>query len=466
MNCGKWQPAFVGAVMAAVTIASAIAIAQDAGPAEDALLLQTDTALLEGRLLPSDLEDPAFEQYIDWRLLGQAWNEQDASLLADLALGLTEGERVLLRSHRALSAEQLVQWAAQVAAQNRDSRTLQRLAAVAEKNGQLASQVQATQKLLAWIRSESESDTQLPPEQLSPEQLALYLTEVNRIQGAKLLEDREELLAISEILMNQKPGQQRDSQLPPETHGQLAQLAQSALDELPKESPPLSQNAALLKKLSLVTRRGGSRRPDMSGFSGGSHREPSRPQPGGVQRWPTRPQDASTDRWPTRPQDASGYRQPTRPNHPTQHHHSGHIWVGPGGIQPGNNTDRWKKVSLKGFDPWNQPGTLSFEVGPGNQLRNGKFCVEEQCQDSLYLKGAAYDFAGTAGPNTENAFKGYDIVACTQAHRPMTGTIRIWYYNPAPADWFTFGRRGIWVHVTNNLGNKWWCFPTGSNPFD
>ena len=64
MNCGKWQPAFVGAVMAAVTIASAIAIAQDAGPAEDALLLQTDTALLEGRLLPSDLEDPAFEQYV------------------------------------------------------------------------------------------------------------------------------------------------------------------------------------------------------------------------------------------------------------------------------------------------------------------------------------------------------------------------------------------------------------------
>ena len=453
MTYGKWQSMLVVALMAAVAMASAIAVGQDADLAERLGPSVAAAPGANGQILPIGLEDPAFDQYMDWILLGKAWDEQDAPLLADLALGLVEGERVLLRSHPAISARQLVKWAAQVAAERKDQRTLQRLATVAEQNEQISSQLRATQKLLASIRSEDVAAKQLPIEELTPDQFALYLMELNRIRAAKVLQDREELLAISEWLGDRKPGGRRDSPLPPDAHDQLAQLNEQALAEVPAEGPSMTEDAALLKKLALASRRTGPGRPGGSGFSGGVQREPTRPPTGGFQRRPARPHG-----------DDNAHRPPTRPNRPTQYHPSGHIWVGPGGTQPGSQS--WKRISLRGRDQWNQPGTLSFEVGPGNQLKNGTFTVEDQCQNDLYLKGAVYKFAGVASPNTSNAFKGYDIAPCSQKQTPMTGTIQIWYYNPAPADWFGWGRYGVWAHVTNSLGSKWWCFPTDKNPFE
>ena len=53
-----------------------------------------------------ELVDPAFGQYIDIRLLWQGWGSMDAGMLTDAALQLAEGERVLMRSHKAGSALQ------------------------------------------------------------------------------------------------------------------------------------------------------------------------------------------------------------------------------------------------------------------------------------------------------------------------------------------------------------------------
>ena len=60
-------------------------------------------------MIPENLRDPAFDRYIDLALLCKAWNEKDASALADVALQVREGERILLRPYRGFSSQQLLQ---------------------------------------------------------------------------------------------------------------------------------------------------------------------------------------------------------------------------------------------------------------------------------------------------------------------------------------------------------------------
>jgi hypothetical protein len=55
-------------------------------------------------IIPSELDDPAYRQYVDIRLLQQALKDSDSQLLTDVVLQLEEGERVLMRSHKAIPA--------------------------------------------------------------------------------------------------------------------------------------------------------------------------------------------------------------------------------------------------------------------------------------------------------------------------------------------------------------------------
>lgn len=84
-------------------------------------------------------KDPGFSPYVDFSLLGRAMDENDSSLLADVALRAAEGERVLQRAHHSgITADLLVLRAARLAGRNQDKDSLDRLVSGAralEKTG-------------------------------------------------------------------------------------------------------------------------------------------------------------------------------------------------------------------------------------------------------------------------------------------------------------------------------------------
>ncbi len=82
-------------------------------------------------VVPADLDDPAFAQHVNLLLLGVAWDNQDPALMTDVGLQLAEGERVLLRPHKAIQCEDVLELAANLAGDRRDKTTLARLARVA-----------------------------------------------------------------------------------------------------------------------------------------------------------------------------------------------------------------------------------------------------------------------------------------------------------------------------------------------
>jgi hypothetical protein len=85
--------------------------------------------------VPAAMADPAFARYVDIGLLSDAYRNGDASLLADVALQLMDGERVLLRSHHGLKSLDLLNICVKIAADAGDKPTLDRLAAIGERLG-------------------------------------------------------------------------------------------------------------------------------------------------------------------------------------------------------------------------------------------------------------------------------------------------------------------------------------------
>jgi hypothetical protein len=85
--------------------------------------------------IPACRQDTAFDQFVDLTYLGQAWQELSPSKLADCGLQLAEGERVLLREHKAITAQRVLSYAIQLAGQQGDGETLVRLAKASAVTG-------------------------------------------------------------------------------------------------------------------------------------------------------------------------------------------------------------------------------------------------------------------------------------------------------------------------------------------
>src|SRR4051812_1913645 len=89
-----WKPGVCLVLLAGAGVA---ALAQSGGPATS-----------------SNEVDVGFERYVDPEMLASAWDAKDAELLTDLALQIAEGERILLRPRRGISADQALHVAALV----------------------------------------------------------------------------------------------------------------------------------------------------------------------------------------------------------------------------------------------------------------------------------------------------------------------------------------------------------------
>lgn len=152
-----------------------------------------------------DFADPAFERYADMVLLGRAWDQLDCQLLTDCALQLAEGERILMRSHKAITSQQVLELAAKIAAEKNDLPALDRLAKVATSTKSTAAleQVTAARKL-AGVSRKAEPAIAVSANDSSPEQLALYQEAISGAKGAAALGDPTYFINLEAGLADQK----------------------------------------------------------------------------------------------------------------------------------------------------------------------------------------------------------------------------------------------------------------------
>jgi hypothetical protein len=193
--------------------------------AQDELKPFADAGQPSGEAPSFDTDDPAFDTYLDIRLIAPATASLNASALTDLALKLAEGERVLQREHRAGSAAALAAFAAKVAIETGHQPSLERLAKLAANTGnaELKAVVAAAGKLGSSSRGGEKWLTEL-----EPQRRALYLEARRRTQLAKVLADVQDLKQLKAFLTESA------TQLPTECHAELLQEIDAAIGEIDK----------------------------------------------------------------------------------------------------------------------------------------------------------------------------------------------------------------------------------------
>lgn len=199
--------------------------------------------------LPEEMRDPAFAQFVDLKLLGTAWSELDANLMADVALQLANGEEILQRSHKGVTARQVMEVAMQLAAETNRPDVMDRLirAAKARNNNELASALSTTRKLASTSRADGPPPVAL--DQLSASELALVKAWSSKIKSVRLEGDRDALRELD----GQIP---RIVDLSDKQRQSLKNLVGEAIKSLPEGSSEKTAAGKLLDKLSAGSRPG------------------------------------------------------------------------------------------------------------------------------------------------------------------------------------------------------------------
>jgi hypothetical protein len=149
----------------------------------------------QNTFIPTDLDDLAFDRFVDLRLVARAWRTQEPGLLTDVGLQLAEGERVLLRLHKALDSGAVLELAAYLAAEHDDGATLARLDKAADGQDRTwRARLKSAQELGARCRAHLPAVRNI--ESLTPEGLMVHQAALRRIRTARLSGD---LRAIEEL---------------------------------------------------------------------------------------------------------------------------------------------------------------------------------------------------------------------------------------------------------------------------
>jgi len=194
------------------------------------LLLTALLAVLAPVLSARASDDPAFDRYLDLELLERAWSDKNAPLLADVGLQLAEGERVLFRTHKSVTSDQVLAMAIRTAMERRDVKTLTRLAKAAEALNKAELRAQANGALrLASTSRDADPALALPAERTSPEEFLLLRDTLERIVDAKVMGDVEAL----NILIQLAPKMDGISEA---QRKNLVKTATAARDALPKDA--------------------------------------------------------------------------------------------------------------------------------------------------------------------------------------------------------------------------------------
>jgi hypothetical protein len=145
-------------------------------------------------VIPAELHDKPFDRFVDVLILGEAWDYHDAAWLTDVGLQLIEGERVLLRPHKALDASKILAIAAHVAGDRRDQATLARLSKLLErhKDERLAAALREAKKIAAEAPSEADRLGETL-EDITPHSLGLHQAAIRKIRALRLAGDSKAL---------------------------------------------------------------------------------------------------------------------------------------------------------------------------------------------------------------------------------------------------------------------------------
>ena len=174
---------------------------------------------------------------MDVRLIATAVSTLDAALLTDAALQLAEGERVLLRSHKGLPAQGVIQAAVKLASQKRDKASLERLAkfAMLTKNEELGKQVKTNLDLAMASRT---APALMIPADTRPEQLSVYKGLIAILDSAVLLHDAKGVSAVAEDVKKLEKGA-----LPDKLTADLEKRIKEAETNVKSASPTDTQKA-------------------------------------------------------------------------------------------------------------------------------------------------------------------------------------------------------------------------------
>jgi hypothetical protein len=140
--------------------------------------------------LPPEIDDPAFSQYVDIKLLEPAWVKKDANLLVDIALQLAEGQRVLMRPHKAGSAQDLLKLASTIATRKGNKDAIARIekAAKVHQYQDVAAVASNAAKLASASRS-AEPGLAIQVDQANLSDVADYGLLIDGVQSAEILRD-------------------------------------------------------------------------------------------------------------------------------------------------------------------------------------------------------------------------------------------------------------------------------------
>ncbi|MCA9013289.1 MAG: hypothetical protein KDB01_26250 [Planctomycetaceae bacterium] len=196
----------------------------------------------------SDILDPAFDVYARPELIGTAYSHGDSVLLTDVALQLAEGERVLLRSRKAITVAQAMDLAINAAGQRQDTTSLHRIAKFAEMQGnkELAEKVAAAIKLAAVSR-DTTSGMMVSVEDITTEDYAKLRECSRQIERARLTGDTRGLEALDLDI---------EGCIPNPFHKHFRKIIGDARAAIPAEHKVDDQLVGMLIRLAAISRDG------------------------------------------------------------------------------------------------------------------------------------------------------------------------------------------------------------------
>lgn len=226
------------------------------GAAKDAPSAAPDRESVEETDVSRDVSpehaDAGFDTYANVGMLSEAWRKMDATLVADVALRFAEGERILLRPHKAITTGQVFDLAIRLATEKRDKATLARLAKALEKSGDRArlEQVNLSMKVAGTARASDPTLQEGTPEELEVIRKLQFQIEAARIDGnAETLKQLETRLA--------------DAPLKDKQRAALKKLIQEARDAQPAKEE--AEVLGLMSKVGGASRALWDGQPDVYG---------------------------------------------------------------------------------------------------------------------------------------------------------------------------------------------------------
>ncbi len=221
------------------------ALGQIKGEAEGGLtgLESPSRAIIPG---PASLDDAAFDIYVNPHHIGHAWYSADAALMTDVALQLAEGERILVRSRKGLSAKEAFEVAVRVATERQDKVALERIAkyAALAKNSELAASAAAAQKL-ASVSRDTTYRMLVDPEKIELKHYGLMHDCIGQIRMAKIAGNVRSLDLIEQKYLPYFPELYKE---------EMTKCLGAARHEIEGTTPLPPELTERLKRLALISR--------------------------------------------------------------------------------------------------------------------------------------------------------------------------------------------------------------------